>query len=136
MAHKYEQSTGRWFAPNGRLMAVGFSGADPDPSVHGEPGEGINHPELEGERNVGPIPHGRYRICAPENHPHVGPFAMRLDALPGTDTHGRSGFFLHGGKRSKGCVLLPRAVREAIWASGDRVLEVVPGAPATPKENA
>ncbi|HYE46677.1 MAG TPA: hypothetical protein VEA44_12995, partial [Caulobacter sp.] len=44
---------------------------------------------------------------------------------------GRSAFRIHGdsvrapGTASKGCIILPRAVREAIWRSGDRDLEVV-----------
>jgi hypothetical protein len=49
----------------------------------------------------------------------------------GTETFGRSEFRIHGdsiahpGMASHGCIILPRAVRDAIWRSGDRALEVV-----------
>jgi hypothetical protein len=50
---------------------------------------------------------------------------------PGTETFGRGEFRIHGdsiahpGTASHGCIILPRAVRDAIWRSGDRALEVV-----------
>jgi len=56
---------------------------------------------------------------------------LKLNPAPSTDTHGRGGFLMHGdskehpGSASHGCVILPRAVREEVWNSGDRELEVV-----------
>ena len=52
-------------------------------------------------------------------------------------THGRSGLLMHGdskehpGSASHGCVILPRSVREEVWQSGDRDLEVVAEVPQT-----
>ena len=66
----------------------------------------------------------------------AGPYAMPLDAVdakPGDDKDegtGRGAVRIHGdsikapGTASNGCVILPRAVREAIWKSGDRDFEV------------
>ena len=134
--NRYEQSTGRWYDAKGLLLGVGFSGYDPDPSRKGEPGEGVNHPELDGVKNVGPLPCGRYRILSPFTHPTTGAYSMRLDPLPGNQMKGRGNFLIHGDSRLKpgtgshGCIIFPRAIRELIWATGDRELEVVPGAPA------
>ena len=60
-----------------------------------------------------------------------GPCVLRLEPSAQTDTRGRSGFLIHGdsktqpGTASHGCIILPRVVREQVWQSGDRDLEVL-----------
>lgn len=116
---RWDQSAGE-LTRDGRFICRGYSGA----------GIGKNNPLLEARVAVGPIPAGRWRIGAPRNSKNVGPFAMPLSPL-GHRAHGRSAFMIHGdsakkpGTASKGCIILPRNVREAIWDSGDRELEVV-----------
>jgi hypothetical protein len=129
MTWRYEQSTGRLW----HLEGTGYSGYDPDPTTHGEPGEGKNDPADEAVRSVGPIPNGHYQISPAFKHPTTGDVTMRLTPAAGTDTHGRSGLLIHGDSRSKpgqgshGCIVLPRVLRERIAMSGDRDLVVVPG---------
>ena len=66
-----------------------------------------------------------------KDSPNTGPFTILLEPAPGTDTLGRSAFRIHGdsvrapGTASHGCIILPRAIRDHIWRSGDRDLEVV-----------
>ena len=120
MTWRYEQSTGKLFRPTGHLVCTAYSGH----------GDGVNNPEMEDVRGVGPIPRGRWIIGTAEKHPRLGPLAMPLHPS-GHDAHGRSEFFIHGdnarGDRSAshGCIIVPRAVREDIAASADRQLDVV-----------
>lgn len=120
MTHKYDQSSGVWTFPDGKT-ATGYSGN----------GRGKNNPSMQAVVAVGPIPRGKWQIQPPYNSANVGPYALILDPLPGTDTKGRSAFRIHGdsiknpGTASHGCIILPRVIRERIWASGDRVLEVI-----------
>lgn len=117
---KYDQSSGE-LTRDGKFVARGYSGHQ----------LGKNNPGLEGKVAVGPIPRGMWKFGAPVNRPQtIGPFAMPLTPV-GHNALGRSGFFCHGdsarapGTASHGCLILARNVREAIWASGDRDLEVV-----------
>lgn len=103
---------------DGKRVAVGYSGR----------GEGRNNPALQHVRATGPIPAGRYRIGAPRTSARTGPFV--LDLTPsGHDALGRTAFQIHGdnarGDASSGCIVLPRAVRETIAASGLREIGVV-----------
>lgn len=125
--HTYEQSTGRWFH-NGELLGTGYSGN----------GEGKNNPNKDAVHNIGPIPRGLYTIERPIHTslapvggwPH-GPFVLPLTPDPENEMFGREGFLVHGdkinapGTASEGCIIQSRPVREAIWATGDRDLEVV-----------
>jgi len=125
----YSQSTGRLTTESlspispGQLIGVGYSGA----------GEGKNDPSFDDVVDVGPLPAGHYKIGAPEDMeggPH-GPFVLPLTPDPANEMFGRSGFLIHGdtdppGNASEGCIILPREVREAIAASPDKHLEVVP----------
>jgi hypothetical protein len=103
---------------NGANRGTGYSGF----------GNGKNNVELVAMPNVGPIPPGKYRIGPAYHHDHLGPVTMNLDPLPGTDTHGRSLFRIHGENAthtaSHGCVILARPLREAINVSRDRILQV------------
>lgn len=122
----WDQSAGE-LRLNGKVVSRGYSGN----------GRGKNNPSLENLAGVGPVPRGRYKIGAPYNSSNVGPFTLPLDAIdtrPGDDTHqptGRSAFRIHGdsvrapGTASRGCIILPRNIREVIWKSGLRVLEVI-----------
>lgn len=124
----WQQAAGRMTGPDGRVWR-GYSGK----------GRGVNNPALQGLRGVGPIPAGRWRMLRVENSARVGPFSIvldKVDARPGDDRDevtGRDAFRIHGDRvngppqsASSGCIILPRIVREAIWRSGDRELEVVP----------
>lgn len=122
----WDQSAGQLFH-NGKLVSKGYSGK----------ARGINNPALQTVVGIGPIPRGKWKILAPYNSKNVGPYALPLEALDnnvGDDKHaetGRGAFRIHGdnvrGDRSasKGCIILPRAIREQIWRSGDRELTVV-----------
>lgn len=92
-------------------------------------GEGLNNPAAEGIPSVGPIPCGLYRfgeISADKSH---GPLARRIIPAPGTDTHNRSGFLLHGDEvehageslASHGCIIAARTVR-AMTIEGEDLL--------------
>ena len=121
----WDQSAGE-LRHNGVVVSRGYSGA----------GRGKNNPSLQGVQGVGPIPAGFWKIVERYDSKSVGPYVLTLHADDGKvdDTHaptGRGAFRIHGdsirapGTASRGCIILPRAVRERIWKSGDRVLEVV-----------
>lgn len=112
---------------DGILKGVGYSGA----------GEGKNNPAMQFVHDVGPIPCGRWKIVGPPQHTKThGPYVLRLQPEPGTDTHGRSGFLVHGdsvkspGTASHGCIILPQWARAMVWVSGDRNLIVESRNPA------
>lgn len=126
-AWTYTQRTGE-LQQDGQHVATGYSGA----------GEGKNNPEMQSVRNVGPIPQGDWTIIGPPvNTADRGPYVLRLTPKDETETFGRSGFLMHGdsknapGTASHGCVIMPRTVREQVWNSGDRDLQVVAEIPAT-----
>jgi Protein of unknown function (DUF2778) len=131
-AWTYAQKSGE-LQQDGQHVATGYSGAS----------EGKNNPAMENVPNVGPIPRGDWTITGPplDSKDH-GPYVLKLSPAPSTETHGRSGFLMHGdskehpGSASHGCVILPRAVREEVWQSGDRDLEVVAEIPESPETNA
>ncbi|WP_071988478.1 tlde1 domain-containing protein [Serratia sp. M24T3] len=121
MTWVYQQSTGE-LTKDGRLIAKGYSGK----------GAGKNNPALEGTPSIGPLPTGDYSIIGhPFHHPHTGIFSMRLFPNPRNRMFGRSGFLIHGdsvkhpGSASDGCIILPLPVRQRLWSSGDRSIEVV-----------
>jgi hypothetical protein len=124
MTWRYDQSNGA-LSRDGVSFGSGYSGK----------GRGKHNPSLQGVVGIGPIPRGRWKMTEVYNSKNVGPFVIRLEADDGTvnDTHdetGRGAFRIHGdsirapGTASKGCIILPRATREKMWSSGDRVLEV------------
>jgi Tlde1 domain len=96
-------------------------------------GPGKNNPDMQGVRNVGPIPQGAYTISEPfdlDGGPH-GPYVLKLTPDPANVMFGRSGFLIHGdskenpGSSSEGCIVAPRSIREAIAKSGDTRLLVI-----------
>jgi hypothetical protein len=121
LAWSYAQKSGE-LQQDGRHVATGYSGA----------GRGKNNPEMQQVHNVGPIPQGDWTIAGPPvNTAEHGPYVLALKPATDTNTFGRSGFLMHGdsvqlpGSASQGCIILPRPVREEVWNSGDRDLQVV-----------
>lgn len=116
----WDQSSGT-MSRDGLVVGVGYSGAD----------LGKNNPAMESAVGVGPIPTGMWVITDEYDSPHTGPFTLALSPAAGTDTEGRNAFRIHGdsisspGTASHGCIILPRTVRNTIWTSGDRSLQVV-----------
>jgi hypothetical protein len=130
LAWTYAQKTGA-LQQDGTAVATGYSGAD----------AGKNNPEMEQVHNVGPIPKGDWTIVGPPvNTREHGPYVLKLEPGAETTTFGRSGFLMHGdskeapGTASQGCVVVPRTVREQVWKSGDRDLEVVAEIPTQAPE--
>lgn len=117
----YIQSVGI-LSREGAFLAIGYSGS----------GEGKNNPALQNVHDLGPIPAGEWEICGPpyDTKEH-GPYVLRLEPKPGTETFGRVGFLMHGdsieapGTASKGCIVQNRFVRTKVWLSGDRDLRVI-----------
>lgn len=117
----YKQETGE-ILHNGVHVAFGYSGH----------AAGKNNPADQNQRGVGPIPQGDWIISGPpmDTDAH-GPFVLHLFPKMGTVTFDRSAFLMHGdsvvhpGQASLGCVIMPRAIREQVWNSGDRELHVV-----------
>jgi hypothetical protein len=116
----YHQSTGELFNDMDR-MARGYSGSP----------EGKNDPSKESVRNVGPIPAGMWKIGEVYNSKRVGPFCIRLEPVD-HDAHGRTHFLIHGdsirnpGTASKGCIIMPRKIRNKIIEDGHTHLLVAP----------
>ena len=122
MPWKFEQSTGKMFDPSGKLTATGYAGGN-----CGKNPEGKNKPEMQGVKSVGPLPQGTYTMRTPVDHTHLGPFAIPLVPDASNNMLGRGDFYVHGdttpsGNASKGCVIMPRFVRNAMWASGETLL--------------
>jgi Protein of unknown function (DUF2778) len=121
----YSQKTGA-LLHHGEQVATGYSGFD----------DGKNNPDMQAIHNVGPIPQGAWMIVGPPmNTPDHGPYVLRLEPADGTNAFGRSGFLMHGdsiespGCASHGCIIMPRNIREQVWASGDTELEVIAALP-------
>jgi Protein of unknown function (DUF2778) len=102
-------------------------------TYHGYSGHdlGKNNPAMQAAKAVGPIPRGKWQMTMVKDSPNTGPYTVVLEPCPGTDTCGRGDFRIHGdsiahpGSASHGCIILPRAQREAMWRSGDHFIEVV-----------
>lgn len=101
-------------------------------TAHGYSGlaECKDQPDLDCVPNRGPIPRGEYRIGpAIAHHPTAGAFVIPLAPMTPEKLYGRKGFLIHGDNAdhtaSHGCIILPRAAREAIVNSKDKDLRVV-----------
>lgn len=121
----WDQSAGKLYH-NGKYISSGYSGK----------GRGKNNPSLQNVAGIGPIPAGLWRIVNVYNSKNVGPFTITLHKIDSViddkdDVTNRGAFRIHGdsirapGTASKGCIILPRIVREQIWISGDRQLKVI-----------
>jgi len=116
----YQQSTGR-LSRDGVRSGIGYSGLGGDK----------NAPADQSMTGLGPIPAGAWTIGPPHADPVLGPHVMALTPAEGTDTFGRSAFFIHGdsllhpGQGSHGCICLSLPLRTEISSSGDNDLTVV-----------
>jgi hypothetical protein len=84
-------------------------------------GKGLNNADYQHVVGIGPIPRGRWLMGrAFEQHPTSA--TIRLTACPETEAEGRSGFLIHGGRRtgartaSRGCIILPKHVRQRMMS--------------------
>ncbi len=98
--------------------------------VYSGRGDARNDPDAEARRNLGPIPQGDYEMSGcRDGRPTADTVILTPDA--DTDTHGRGGFLIHGDNRrgdaSEGCIIAPRAAREAICGAGSGRLHVTSG---------
>lgn len=121
----FEQSTGKLYNPNGAHIATGYAGGN-----CGKNPEGVNNPDMQDVKCIGPLPADRYTFGEPVEHSHLGAFAIPLIPDAGNDMIGRSRFYMHGdttppGNASEGCIIMPRPIRESCAASKDNQIEVV-----------
>lgn len=116
----YVQSTGALYRPDGSHCADGYSGHK----------AGVNNPDMQRIRDVGPIPCGVYVIGTARDHPMLGPVAIPLTPDVANVMFGRSHFYCHGDNQahdrsaSMGCIIMPRPAREEL-ALG-KSLKVIP----------
>jgi hypothetical protein len=95
-------------------------------------GPGLNNPAMQNVRNVGPIPQGVYDIGSQRDSLRTGRGVLDLSPRLGTNTFGRTDFQFHGDNSrgdqsaSRGCIVVPRSVRDQINNSSDRELRVIP----------
>jgi hypothetical protein len=119
------QRSGFLYNATGELVATGYAGSG---SGKNNPSKGLSREMVP---NVGPVPAGRYFIGPPYDTDTHGPYVLRLTPDAHTEMYRRSGFLIHGdsiknpGTASKGCIILPKAVRQQIWRSGDHEIRVV-----------
>ena len=117
---QYRQSTGELFYGKDLIYRQGYSGK----------GTHKNDPDKEASVGMGPIPRGEYQISSPITSAQTGAYVLPLTPV-GHNAHGRTAFQIHGdstsdpGKASSGCIILPRKIREKIWAEGANFIEVV-----------
>lgn len=113
----YHQSTGELFYLDGvrtQPFDTGYSGY----------GSCKNRPELQGVKQLGPIPRGKYAIGAlTEIAGGRVKNAVPLTPDPANDMMGRDGFFVHGdstvkpGEASEGCIICKLETRQRMAAS-------------------
>ena len=113
----------------GRLVCTDASGRTTvDQTGYSGTGAGRNNPAMESVHNVGPIPSGNYSVGTGHAGGHTGPQTLNVDAVAGTDTHGRDAFRIHGNNArndaSEGCIIMPRNVRDTISNAGGARLTV------------
>ena len=131
MALEYNVRTGKLVVRRSletiAVVGLGYAGAT----------AGLNNPEMEHVRNVGPIPQGTY-FLRETRHPRFR--APAFECVPTHSTaeklkrYGRSGFWVHGDNpgvnfsASSGCIVLNRTARLELgkWLKrGHTILTVV-----------
>lgn len=104
---------------------IWINGEKIGPAYSGAPGA-VDDETRAAERETGPIPAGIWAIGEPVDKQELGPFCLPLTPVPGTQTFGRSAFYIHGDNAahnqtaSKGCIVAARDIRERINADPDR----------------
>jgi Protein of unknown function (DUF2778) len=123
----FKQSTGELFNGSGEVVATGYAGGN-----CGNNPDGVNNPSAQDQHSVGPLPQGIYMMTGVSETSHVGPYAIILSPSSDNEMFGRGDFRIHGDRTngpaksaSEGCIIMPRAIREKIWESGERLLEVI-----------
>ncbi|MCA6557711.1 MAG: DUF2778 domain-containing protein [Pseudanabaena sp. M114S2SP2A07QC] len=91
-------------------------------------GEFQNKPQFQSLKDNGPIPQGTYEIFDDKDPRNVGWYRLdRIDSNPRNDRDddltGRDGFRLHPGRRSDGCITIPKS-ETTKW---DKVKELIEG---------
>lgn len=128
MTWTYDQATGHLIDPTGAQVAVGYAGGN-----CGNDPDGVNNPDMQGEKQIGPLPVGIYTLGTVVPQSHLGPFAIPLIPDADNDMLGRGGFYIHGDtaamnkSASEGCMIFSRAVREQVYGSDDHTITVVRG---------
>lgn len=122
---KFAIRSGSLCAVDGKIVAHGYAGGN-----CGKNKEGINNPDMTNVKFVGPLPCGSYSFGQPVLQSHLGPFAIPLIPDSTNTMFGRGSFYVHGdttpsGNASEGCIILPRAIRNSMWASTDHKIQVV-----------
>jgi hypothetical protein len=110
VTYRYSQSAGTLSGGAGAtaVNASGYSGR----------GTGLNQPAAQTVRNNGPIPAGTYNATSVTRS--KGPNTIVLTPAPGTNTHGRDNFRIHGDNAaanrtaSQGCIIVGPAARATI----------------------
>jgi len=124
MSWRYEQRTGKLFDPSGIHIYTGYAGGN-----CGENPEGVNNPNLQGVKCVGPLPTGKFTFGEVVPFSKLGPYAIPLIPDQANEMYGRGDFFMHGdtnppGNASEGCIIMPHIVRVRVHGSPDQALEV------------
>lgn len=122
MSWTYSQKTGALKDASGKLWGYGFAGQQ----------IGLNNPDAEDQKNIGPLPQGKYTMTKWfALHPRVGAAAIELTPDLSNQMFGRSEFFIHGLDimdplhSSEGCMVFGGSTqRLAIWESTDHDLLV------------
>jgi hypothetical protein len=113
----YEQGSGKLFH-NDDYVDTGYAGC----------GIGLNNPQQDHMKNVGPLPRGLYMIGKAINGTHLGPLALPLFPEQHNTMKGRSAFFIHADNAkgnqsaSTGCMVFSLATRKRIDEDTDKWL--------------
>lgn len=114
----YNSQTGR---VTGEVTGQGYSGHD----------AGLNNPNMEQLRGIGPIPRGKWKILRwDDHHGEKGPIVAVLEP-DGWDAYGRSDFLIHGDNpeanhsASHGCIIMNHDIRTVWRATGIMEFEVI-----------
>ena len=122
----YEQTTGKLYDPEGNYVATGYAGGN-----CGKNPEGINNHDMQNVKSIGPLPCGLYSFGSVVLKSQLGQFAIPLIPDSANEMFGRGGFFCHGDTQelnhsaSVGCIIMPRNVRNEMYSSADRQIQVV-----------
>lgn len=115
---KFVQKTGRFYL-NTALIGLAYSGN----------GAGLNNPDMDGVKNVGPIPVGSYTASS-IIMPDKGPNVWRLQPQSTNNMKGRSGFMVHWDNThhnftaSDGCIV-PVTPTTLYWLPLNFALDVI-----------